>query len=202
MVSKRPGRTLPRNLSQRAFDENRVRWVTLEHLELVLFRDQKRPSDQQEERLGTATLSGQEERLATADLEEVSVRFSYKAKNIFITLTGMTEAELHAFRDFITGAIDEALPIAQAIDELAESEYKSNGKVFARLYRSVPRVHVNPRWKREHAEGVPLRSDEPPLLVELERARSARVRDGSVELPDGDADDLDAHDDQSEAGGV
>lgn len=85
------------------------------------------------------------------DHDVITVGFG---KNFKMSLTSLTEEELHAFYEGVTLAVKAALPTVRMLDKEAQDGYEAGNLPRQRFYRRVPVIAVK-RWVfGRNAEGI------------------------------------------------
>lgn len=71
-----------------------------------------------------------------------------------VNLTGLTEEELNAVQMFLNRAFEQARPIIQERDKVADDAFDQGDDSFVRNYRRPPELVVRTRKVRSNSEGV------------------------------------------------
>lgn len=133
------------------FSENRVAWLSLQNVEVVIMRY----DDDNSEGLDKDDVPG---------TPSVNLSFPHpgnRAKSRFISLTGLTELELAELRNVINLACDLAEPIVRFRDKVAKHGSEQGDDSFARLYRAVPEVFTRQGAKPEDLQELRSRFERP-----------------------------------------
>ena len=84
--------------------------------------------------------------LVGTDEDEIQLTLKTNKANVYVNLSSLTEAELNAIQKVINIAIDKALPIVRARDQIVKEMYDEYGDDSQlRLYRDVPKVFTRKR---------------------------------------------------------
>jgi hypothetical protein len=101
-------------------------------------------------------------------------------------MTGMTEAELEATRQFFNHLFDQAEPIVRLRDKVANDAFAEGDDSYSRVYRTLPQFIVRPRPELPDSEGIRLGPESPPGRDGGNLYSGDGVRGSGDELADGE----------------
>jgi hypothetical protein len=90
--------------------------------------------------------------------------FKVGAKAVYLDLTVLTAEELAASKKLIDLAFDEAKPVCEERDRMAEEAMANGDDTHARAYRAVPQFIDRKRSERPDGQGIHVRPEEPPAI--------------------------------------
>lgn len=142
--------------------ERRRSWVRLDRVSLVLYTGRSNFSTTLPE---DARQKQDYDEAFDPENDEVTLAIEGKRGRIPLVLTAMTADELRVMRDYITFAIDKAVPVAQERDRIVTEmydEYEDDSS--ARLYRSLPVVYDRTGEVGEYSARLRSRLTRSPLM--------------------------------------